>query len=309
MSRCNIVGIPIWTGSNRRGCDLGPGALRAAGLNEALASLGHQVKDFGDVAPAAINERRHPNAAIKSLGSVAAWIGSIADTAYRASADAVPVFLGGDHAMSAGTISGLARRAAELRRPLFLLWLDSHPDLHTLETSESGNLHGTMIAYVTGCGGFDGYFPPLAAPLRADHICMMGIRSVDPAERGALKESGISVYDMRRIDELGVVAPLREFLDAVSAANGLLHVSFDVDFLDPGIAPAVGTTVAGGCTFREAHLIMEMLHDSGLVTSLDLAELNPLYDERGRTAFLLVDLAASLFGRRVMDRPTRSFGR
>lgn len=308
MSRCNIVGIPIWTGCNRRGCDLGPGALRAAGLIEALAALGHEVRDWGDLTPAKMRELSHRNPAIRSLGNVAAWIETVADAAHRASADGVPVFLGGDHAMSAGTLSGVARHAAERGRPLFVLWLDSHPDLHTLDTTESGNLHGVMIAYVTGREGFEGYFPPRVSPIDPARMCMMGIRSVDPAERTALKQSGITVYDMRTIDEFGVVAPLRAFLDKVAAANGLLHVSFDVDFLDPVIAPGVGTTVAGGATFREAHLVMEMLHDSGLVTSLDLAELNPFFDERGRTAFLLVDLAASLFGRRVLDRPARSFG-
>ena len=136
---------------------------------------------------------------------------------------------------------------------------------------------------------------------------MMGIRSVDPAERARIKQIGLEVHDMRAIDETGVLAPLRAFLDRVREANGLLHVSFDVDFLDPGIAPAVGTTVPGGATFREAHLIMEEVGDSDLVTSLDIVELNPFLDERGRTAKLLCDLAASLFGRRVLDRMTRSF--
>jgi len=136
---------------------------------------------------------------------------------------------------------------------------------------------------------------------------MLGIRSVDPAEREGLRAAGVTVHDMRAIDEHGIAAPLRTFLARVEAEDGLLHVSFDVDFLDPGIAPAVGTTVPGGATFREAHLVMEMLHDSGRVTSLDLVELNPFLDERGRTATLMVDLVASLLGRRIMDRPTRSF--
>ena len=196
--------------------------------------------------------------------------------------------------------------AASLNRPLFVLWLDAHPDLHTLDSTGSGNLHGTPVAYFTGQPGFD-MFPPLAAPVDPGNICMMGIRSVDPAEHARIKELGVTVHDMRTLDERGVAAPLAEFLARVSAVNGLLHVSLDVDFLDPAIAPAVGTTVPGGATFREAHLIMEMLHDSGLVGSLDLVELNPFLDERGRTALLMTDLTASLFGRRVLDRMTRSF--
>ena len=201
---------------------------------------------------------------------------------------------------------GSARGGAGQGRPLFILWLDAHPDLHTLATTESGNLHGTPVAYFTGEPGFETY-PPLAHAVDPRNICMMGIRSVDPAEHELILRSGIEVHDMRAIDETGVLPPLRAFLERVRAANGMLHLSFDVDFLDPDIAPAVGTTVPGGATFREAHLIMETLCDSGLVTSLDLVELNPFLDERGRTAKLMCDLTASLFGRRVLDRMTRSY--
>jgi arginase len=219
----------------------------------------------------------------------------------------MPIFLGGDHSLSAGTLAGIALRAQALGRPLFVLWLDAHPDFHTLDSTESGHLHGTPVAYAVGRPGFEGYFPDLSARVEPTRVCMLGIRSVDPAEREGLRAAGVAVHDMRAIDEHGIAAPLRIFLERVEAEDGLLHVSFDVDFLDPGIAPAVGTTVPGGATFREAHLVMEMLHDSRRVTSLDLVELNPFLDERGRTATLMVDLVASLMGRRIMDRPTRSF--
>ncbi len=219
----------------------------------------------------------------------------------------MPIFLGGDHAISAGTLAGIARRAAENRRPLFVLWLDAHTDFHTLDSTTSGNLHGVPLAYATGRPGFEGYFPPLAAAIDPARVCALGIRSVDPAERIALNEAGVTLYDMRAIDEHGISPLLRAFLERVAEAEGMLHVSLDVDFLDPSIAPAVGTTVPGGATLREAHLVMEMLSDSGLVTSLDLVELNPFLDERGRTATLMVDLTASLMGRRIMDRPTRSY--
>ena len=289
------------------GCEMGPSALRTAGIAPALAELGHEVIDLGNIAPRPVRVDIHPNPALKALTEIAGWTAAISEAAYAASADGMPIFMGGDHALSAGSVSGIARRAAETGRPLFVLWLDAHPDFHTLDTTASGNLHGVPLAYASGLDGFEGYFPKLAAPVDPRRVCTLGLRSVDPAERRALTQAGVTVHDMRTIDEHGLAPLMRAFLERVSAENGLLHVSLDVDFLDPAIAPAVGTTVPGGATFREAHLAMEMLHDSGLVTSLDLVELNPFLDERGRTAILMVDLVASLMGRRIMDRPTRSF--
>ncbi|WP_298955018.1 arginase [uncultured Methylobacterium sp.] len=306
-TRCLLLGARVQEGAGRLGCDMGPSAYRAAGLAGALAGLGLDVVDGGDVVPGPVADLAHPNPALRQLGAFAAWTKVLARTAYAASADAVPIFLGGDHSLSAGTLAGLSRRAAAEERPLFVLWLDAHADFHTLDTTTSGNLHGVPLAYATGRPGFAGLLPPLAAPLDPAHVCLMGTRSLDPAERGPVTASGMTVYDMRSIDEDGIVGPLRAFLGRVAAAGGRLHVSLDVDFLDPEIAPGVGTTVPGGATFREAHLVMEMLHDSGLVGSLDLVELNPFLDERGRTALLMVDLAASLMGRRVLDRPTRTY--
>lgn len=304
---CKIIGLPVQEGTGRVGCNMGPDSYRAAGIAEAITELGHTFADLGNLAPAALRAATHPNAAIKALPQAVAWIEAISEAAYRESAEGFPIFLGGDHLLAAGTVPGIARRAAEKGRRQFVLWLDAHTDFHTLETTTSGNLHGTPVAYYTGQSGFGGHFPPVAAPVDPANVCMMGIRSVDPAERAAIKDTGVTVYDMRMIDEHGVAALLRRFLKRVKAEDGLLHVSLDVDFLDPAIAPAVGTTVPGGATFREAHLIMETLHDSGLVTSLDLVELNPFLDERGRTATVMVDLMASLLGRSVMDRPTQSY--
>ncbi|HEY4191978.1 MAG TPA: arginase [Mesorhizobium sp.] len=305
---CTILGAPLQAGSGRMGCEMGPSALRTAGLAAALSDLGHTVTDLGTVTPAKTAPISHPNPALKALPEIAAWTAALADAAYAASAGGMPIFLGGDHAISAGTVSGLSRRAAETGRPLFVLWLDAHPDFHTLDSTASGNLHGVPLAYASGQPGFENYFPTLHAAVPADRICVLGVRSVDPAERQALTTAGVTVHDMRAIDEHGIARLLRDFLERVAEAGGMLHVSLDVDFLDPSIAPAVGTTVPGGATIREAHLVMEMLHDSGLVTSLDLVELNPFLDERGRTATLMVDLTASLMGRRIMDRPTRSYG-
>ncbi|MCP1199037.1 arginase [Notoacmeibacter sp. MSK16QG-6] len=303
---CALIGAPIQSGASQPGCLMGPASLRTAGLAAALTGLGWTVTDLGDIAIDEPTPTDHSNRAIKRLAETAAWIGAVEKAAFDAAGNYdFPIFLGGDHSMSAGSVAGLARHAAQGEGPLFVLWLDAHPDLHTLESTESGHLHGTSVAYFTGRPDCEGY-PPLAVPVPPEQVCFMGLRSVDDAERRRIASDGFEAYDMRAIDEMGVLSPLRTFLDRVIAANGILHVSLDVDFLDPSIAPAVGTTVPGGATFREAHLIMETLHDSGLVRSLDLVELNPFLDERGRTAELMTDLAASLFGRHIFDRPTRS---
>ncbi len=304
---CKLIGIPLETGAPQRGCEMGPSALRVAGLVEALRELGHEVTDLGNVAQPQVPDLAHPNAALRNLGEIVEWTRIVAGIAHREAAEGMPIFMGGDHAISAGTVAGVAKAAADRGQPLFVLWVDAHSDFHTLETTQSGNLHGTPVAYFTGQSGFTPHFPELAAPVDPANVCLIGLRSVDAAERAALRETGILVHDMRAIDEHGIKQLLEGFLHRVAAANGLLHVSFDVDFLDPSIGPAVGTTVPGGATFREAHLVMEMLHDSRLVTSLDLVELNPFLDERGRTAVMLVDLTASLMGRTVLDRPTRSY--
>jgi arginase len=277
-----------------------------AGIAAAISDLGHLVEDWGDVELPDLRPVHCANPAVHSLAETVGWTEVLMDRVDDALGEgAMPITLGGDHSLALGTVAGAAAFAAREGRPLFLLWLDAHSDFHTPLTSASGNLHGTPVAYVAGRRGFDA-FPPFPDPIPADHICLYGIRSVDPAEHAALLDHDIAINDMRVLDEHGIVAPLRAFLDRVRENGGMLHVSLDVDFLDPSIAPAVGTTVPGGTTFREAHLVMELLHESGLVTSLDLVELNPFLDDRGMTARLMVDLVASLMGRKVFDRPTRA---
>lgn len=307
MKTCLLLGAPVQEGASQRGCRMGPEAIRTAGLEQALQDLGHNVSDLGDVAADQVSVAPHANAAIHDLETVVGFTQALDRAAYDAVAKGTPIFMGGDHSMSAGTVRGVARAAKNAGKPLFVLWLDAHPDFHKLDTTESGNLHGSPVAYFTGQAGFDGYFPEVDAPVDPANICMIGLRSVDRAEEEALLAKKVTLHDMRAVDEFGIVRLLRDFIDRVAEADGWLHVSLDVDFLEPAIAPAVGTTVPGGATFREAHLIMEMLHECDLVTSLDLVELNPFLDERGRTASLLVDLTASLFGRRIIDRMTRSF--
>ncbi|NIZ08452.1 arginase [Pseudooceanicola sp. HF7] len=298
----SLLGARVETGTDRPGCALGPDALRCAGLGRALSRQGWTVRDLGDLGIPGVRPRPHANPAVHHLGHIVAWTAALADAAQAAArAHDLPIFLGGDHSISAGTVTGMARHAAEQGRPLFLLWLDAHPDLHDPGSTHSGNLHGTPLAYALGEAGFAD-FPPLAHAVDPANVLLMGLRSVDGAEARRIQSLGIDSRDMRRLEEKGVLPPLTRFLSRVRAANGLLHVSLDVDVLDPAIAPAVGTPVPGGVSGPEVHLIMEVLQRSGLVSALDLVELNPLLDVQGRTARLMVDLAASLAGARAPAR-------
>lgn len=306
MPRAILIGAPIDSGQKRPGCLMGPAAYRVAGIAREVSSEGHGVEDWGDVALPPLPAVSCANPAVHMLAETVGWTMTLRERVEEAlSQGGFPIVMGGDHSLALGSAAGAAAFAERQGRPLFLLWLDAHSDFHTPLTTTSGNLHGTPLAYIAGRDGFDA-FPPFPAPVPAHRICMFGIRSVDPAEQAAMLECDIAINDMRVIDERGIVAPLREFLARCRDEGGMLHVSLDVDFLDPSIAPAVGTTVPGGATFREAHLVMELLHESGLVTSLDLVELNPFLDDRGMTARLMVDLVGSLMGKKVFDRPTRS---
>ncbi|WP_342075526.1 arginase [Yoonia sp. SS1-5] len=305
QKHCILIGAPVDCGKRRRGCLMGPDAYRTAGIADAITDLGHSVEDMGNLTPAEVMVPTPANPKVYKLAENVGWTRTLMDAAQNAAPNGMPIFLGGDHALAAGTVAGMAAHAQKAGRPFFALWLDAHSDIHTPDTTDTGNLHGTPVGYVTGRDGF-GAYPPLPARVDPANICMIGLRSVDAAEHAVLDDGDVMLVDMRMIDEEGIRAPLQTFLDRVAAANGMLHVSLDVDFLDPGVAPAVGTTVPGGATVREGHLVMEMLCDSDLVSSLDLVELNPFLDDRGKTANLMVDLTASLLGRRVFDRPTRS---
>jgi arginase len=219
----------------------------------------------------------------------------------------VPLFMGGDHSLSMGSVNGVARHWQTQGKPLFVLWLDAHADYNTPATTLTANMHGMSAAFLCGEPGLDhllGCEPRV--PIAPERLDLFGIRSIDPLERDLVRRRAITVVDMRALDEFGVGVLIRRVIDRVRAADGVLHLSFDVDFLDPAVAPGVGTTVPGGATYREAHLIMELLHDSGLVRSLDVVELNPFLDERGRTARVAVELIGSLFGMQITDRATPS---
>ncbi len=302
---CILIGAPVDSGKRRRGCLMGPDCYRTAGISEALTELGHNVRDMGNLTPTE-HQPDDDSEHLYKLNETIGWTYRLLRTGQDAMAKGLPIFLGGDHSLSLGSVAGVAAHAAEKGQPQFALWLDAHSDFHSLKTTDSGNLHGTPLGYVTGQSGFGG-FPKLSKPIPEENVCILGLRSVDAAEREMLQNSHIRYHDMRTIDETGIAKPLAAFLDTVAKAGGALHVSLDVDFLDPSFAPAVGTTVPGGATIREAHLVMEMICDSGLMTSLDLVELNPYLDEHGKTARVMVDLAASALGRQVFDRATPTY--
>jgi arginase len=305
QKRVALIGVPLEEGSGRGGCAMGPAAYRIAGIAAALSDLGYHVEDRGDLRPAPATDL--PDMAkAKHLPIVGAFTRAIEGETYQAArSGAVPILLGGDHSLSMGSVSGMARYAAEMGRPLYVLWLDAHSDFNAPQTSPSGNIHGMPVAFFCGKAEFAPILPADRPFVEPRHVYQVGIRSVDAEERQMITAHAVNVYDMRAIDEEGMGSIVKRILADVRGAGALLHVSLDVDFLDPDVAPGVGTTVPGGATFREAHLIMELLHDSGLVSSLDLVELNPFLDDRGRSARVMVELAASLFGRRILDRPTR----
>ena len=237
---------------------------------------------------------------------IGAWIRAVSARAYTlARSGAVPVFLGGDHSLSMGSVNGVARHWHEQGREVFVLWLDAHADYNTPATTISGHMHGMVAGFLCGEPGLDrllGDEP--RASIKPSQLDLFGTRSIDPLEKDLVRERKVAVADMRQIDEFGVGVLIRRVIERVKARDGVLHVSFDVDFLDPDLAPGVGTIVPGGATYREAHLVMELLHDSGLVRAVDIVELNPFLDERGRTARVATELVGSLFGQQITDRPT-----
>lgn len=301
-----LLGVPVGTGAGQLGCAMGPAALRTAGIVDCLRDLGHPVRDLGDVAIDPDMDPEDPSVAgnARAAREIAAWTRAGDAGGYAAAKEGrLPIFMGGDHSLAMGTINAMARVAREQGRPLHILWLDAHSDFNTPATSPSGNMHGMPVAALTGEDGLDFLYDGMdRVMLPPANFHMFGIRSVDAEERALIAQRGVDAMDMRTIDENGVSRLITRVLDQVAAENAMLHVSLDVDCLDPSIAPGVGTTVPGGATWREAHLVMEMLYDSGLVTSLDLAELNPFLDERGRSALLLVDLVSSLFGKKIIER-------
>jgi len=281
---------------------MGPEALRVAGIGEALRGRGLEVVDRGNLLGPP-NPWLPPVDGYRHLEEVVAWNRAVLDAVYaELAAGRLPILLGGDHCLGIGSITAVARWCRERGRKLRVIWLDAHADFNTSTITPSGNVHGMPVACLCGHG-------PLAlaelggpAPaLRPEEIRQIGIRSVDAGEKKLVHDVGLDIYDMRYIDEIGIKRAMEEALDGVDADTHL-HVSFDVDFLDPTIAPGVGTTVKGGPNYRESQLVMEMIADTGRMGSLDIVELNPAYDKRNQTAKLAVDLVESLFGKSTLMR-------
>jgi arginase len=297
-----LIGAPTDIGAGHRGASMGPEALRVAGLAEALRERGLSVVDKGNLS-GPVNPWLPPVDGYRHINEVVAWNRSVMD-AVQASLKAgeLPVLLGGDHCLGVGSITAVARHCRDTGQKLRVLWLDAHADFNTHEVTPSGNVHGMPVACLCGVGpealtGLGGSTPAMDP---AD-IRQIGIRSVDAGEKRLVKEHGLDIYDMRYIDEIGMKRAMEEALEGVDA-NTHVHVSFDVDFLDPSIAPGVGTTVPGGPNYREAQLVMEMIADTGRVGSIDIVELNPAFDEHNKTAILAVDLVESLFGKSTLMR-------
>jgi arginase len=304
--RIALLGVPIEIGAAQAGTLMGPAALRTAGIARLLEQLEFAVEDHGDLARPVIASDGPPPQNAKFYDEVKAWIRLLSERAFGlARSGALPIFMGGDHSLSMGSVNGVARHWQEIGRPLFVLWLDAHADYNTPATTLTGNMHGMSGAFLCGEPGLDdllGNQP--RASITPDQLDLFGVRSIDPLEKQLVHDRRVAIVDMRAIDEFGVGVLIRRVIERVRAKNGVLHLSFDVDFLDPAVAPGVGTTVPGGATYREAHLVMELLHDSGLVRSVDIVELNPFLDERGRTARVAVELIGSLFGLQITDRRT-----
>ncbi|WP_067068726.1 arginase [Roseateles chitosanitabidus] len=298
----SLIGAPTDVGAGARGASMGPEALRVAGLSEALRAHGVEVLDRGNLAGPS-NPWRPPVAGYRHLEEVTAWNVAVHEAVHAELAGGrMPILLGGDHCLGLGSISAVARHCRETGKKLRILWLDAHADFNTSQLTPSGNIHGMPVACLCGHGPkqlieIGGHVPAIDPKW----IRQIGIRSVDEGEKRFVHEVGLEVFDMRYIDEMGMRHTM-ELALATLDANTHLHVSFDVDFLDPEIAPGVGTTIPGGPTYREAQLCMEMIADTGRLGSLDVMELNPALDLRNKTALVAVDLIESLFGKSTLMR-------
>ena len=304
MTTLTLIGAPTDVGASVLGASMGPDALRIAGIARAMQARGFDVRDQGNLAGPG-NPQAEPASGFRHLAEVAAWNRAVYEATHAAlQAGQLPLLMGGDHCLAIGSISAVAQHCRARGRRLKVLWFDAHADANTPESSPSGNLHGMPVACLLGHG--PAQLTRLAGPdappaLQSGQITLIGVRSVDATEKRFVNEHGIEVYDMRTIDELGMRAVMQAALADVDQDTHL-HVSFDMDAMDPSVAPGVGTDVRGGLTYRETQLCMEMLADCGQLASADLVELNPALDVRNQTAELAVDLLESLFGKSTLMR-------
>jgi arginase len=297
-----IIGAPLDLGAGRRGVDMGVSAVRFASIGQRLTDLGYKVDDLGNVAT------EQPERVPAGLGN-ARYLVQIAHTCARLAEcveaalgrGSLPLVIGGDHSIAIGTVSGAAKHARRAKKRLGLLWIDAHPDMNTPETSPSGNVHGMPLACIIGMGPRKlTHLAGFAPKIDPKNVALVGIRDVDALERPHVRNSGVRAFTMRDIDERGMRSVMEEALDLASAGTDGFHLSLDMDSVDPLIAPGVGTPVRGGLSYREAHLAMEMVGDRGRMTSMDVVEVNPIFDEANRTAQLAVELVLSAMGKRIL---------
>ena len=297
-----VIGVPLDLGAGRRGVDMGPSAVRVANLNARLAELGYQVEDLGNVPVVQRESQTEGDPKAKYLAQITETCTRLAQMVAGAmSAGKFPLVLGGDHSAAIGTVSGVSQYFRSREEKLGMVWIDAHTDMNTPSSSPSGNVHGMPLACCVGLGppelsNIFGYLPKIDPA----NVALVGIRSVDQKERDNVQRSGVHAFTMRDIDERGMRSVIEEAIEVASRGTAGIHLSLDMDAVDPDEAPGVGTPVRGGITYREAHLAMETLGDTGRLTSMEVVEVNPVIDEANRTAILAVELIMSAMGKRIL---------
>jgi len=300
--KIRVIGVPLDLGQSRRGVDMGPSAVRVAGLEARLEALGFVVEDAGNTTVALPEQKKEGHPRAKYLKEITATCTKHAELVLKTlETGKTPVVLGGDHSVAAGTVAGVAEFFRKQNQKLGLLWIDAHTDINTPESSPSGNVHGMPLAAIMGLGppelaNIFGFSPKVAP----ENCVLVGVRDIDAAEKENVRKAGVEVYTMRDIDERGMRAVMEDALRAAGRGTAGYHVSLDMDWVDPEDAPGVGTPVRGGATYREAHLAMEIIADHGRLTSFEIVEVNPVIDEHNQTADLAVELTLSVFGKKIL---------
>jgi arginase len=303
IRKIRVLGVPLDMGASRRGVDMGPSAMRVAGLEARLEALGHQVTDGGNIRVEIAETQDRGSKSARYLKEIAETCEHAAEAVLKTLEDGeTPLVLGGDHSIAAGSVSGVAEFYRRQNQKVGVIWIDAHSDFNTPESSPSGNVHGMPLAALLGMGpeqltNLFGYSPKIAP----ENTVLIGVRDIDAAERENLRRAGVTeVYTMREIDERGMRVVMEKALRAAGRRTAGYHVSLDMDWIDPEDAPGVGTPVRGGATYREAHLAMEIIADHGKMLSMEIVEVNPVIDEHNRTADLAVELACSAFGKKIL---------
>lgn len=300
--KIRVIGVPLDLGQSRRGVDMGPSAVRVAGLEAQLESLGHVVEDAGNVSVALAEQKKPGDPKAKYLKEITATCTKHAELVLKTlEAGKIPMVLGGDHSVAAGTVAGTAEYYRRQNQRVGLIWIDAHSDINTPDSSPSGNVHGMPLAAIMGLGPSElaqiyGFSPKV----QPENCVLVGVRDIDAIERENIRKAGIEVFTMRDIDERGMRAVIEEALRMAGRGTAGYHVSLDMDWIDPEDAPGVGTPVRGGATYREAHLAMEIIADHGRMLSFEIVEVNPVIDEHNQTAVLAVELALSAFGKKIL---------